>query len=83
MHNKILINCLELQSSKYDINLCGESYLDKEPQVDILGLRLGPVDLTILFVGNIDALEGRMYSKLSNMLKGLYSNRDFRRFYVC
>ena len=33
------------------------SYLNKEPQVDILRLRLSPVDLSVLFVRDVDALE--------------------------
>ena len=36
------------------------SYLDEEPQVDILRLGLGPMDLPILLVGDIDALEGKV-----------------------
>jgi hypothetical protein len=34
-----------------------EAYLDKQAQVDILGLRLGPVDLAILLVADVDTLE--------------------------
>ena len=33
------------------------AYLDKQAQVDILGLGLGPVDLAILLVADVDTLE--------------------------
>ena len=34
-----------------------EAYLDKQAQVDVLGLGLGPVDLAILLVADVDTLE--------------------------
>ena len=57
-------------------------YLDKEPQVDILGLGLGPMDLPILFVAHVDALEVKVRFNLTSMLNAIYVAQDIRRFNV-
>ena len=58
------------------------SYLDKEPQVDILGLGLGPMDLPILFVAHVDALKVKVRFNLTSMLNAIYVAQDIRRFNV-
>ena len=58
------------------------SYLNKEPQVDILGLRLGPVDLAVLFVRDVDALEDIVSFRVTSIFPSTYYNCDILRFCV-
>ena len=58
------------------------SYLDEEPQVDVLRLGLGPMDLPILFVAHVDALKVKVRFNLTSMLNAIYVAQDIRRFNV-
>ena len=43
--------------SKWELKMEHFSYLDKQAQIDVLGLGLGPVDLAILVVPDVDTLK--------------------------